>query len=37
MGLIGPGIRLPLTSLSPQFHDTMRSAMQHAALLLETV
>ncbi|HZV61098.1 MAG TPA: 4-hydroxy-tetrahydrodipicolinate synthase [Methylophilaceae bacterium] len=37
MGLIGPGIRLPLTSLSPQFHDTMRSAMQHASLLLETV
>lgn len=37
MGLIGPGIRLPLTSLSPQFHDTLRSAMQHASLLLETV
>ena len=37
MGLIGPGIRLPLTSLSAQYHDTMRTAMQHASLLLETV
>ena len=37
MGLIGPGIRLPLTTLSPQFHDTLRSAMQHASQLLETV
>jgi len=31
MGLIGPGIRLPLTPLSPQFHDQVRQAMAIAA------
>jgi 4-hydroxy-tetrahydrodipicolinate synthase len=36
MGLIGPGIRLPMVPLSSQHHDTLRSAMQHASLLLET-
>ncbi len=30
MGLIGPGIRLPLTPLSPQFHDPVRQAMNAA-------
>jgi 4-hydroxy-tetrahydrodipicolinate synthase len=28
MGLIGPGIRLPLVPLSPQYHDVIRNAMQ---------
>lgn len=37
MGLIGPGIRLPMVPLSAQHHETMRSAMHHASLLLETV
>ncbi|HEY6863495.1 MAG TPA: 4-hydroxy-tetrahydrodipicolinate synthase [Burkholderiales bacterium] len=32
MGLIGPGIRLPLTPLSPQFHDVVREAMRQADL-----
>jgi len=30
MGLIGPGIRLPLTPLSAQFHDRVRQAMDTA-------
>ena len=30
MGLIGTGIRLPLTPLSPQFHDVVREAMRAA-------
>ncbi len=30
MGLIGPGIRLPLTPLSAQFHDQVRQAMDTA-------
>jgi 4-hydroxy-tetrahydrodipicolinate synthase len=30
MGLIGMGIRLPLTPLSPQFHDVVREAMRAA-------
>ncbi len=30
MGLIGMGIRLPLTPLSPQFHDVVREAMREA-------
>ncbi len=30
MGLIGPGIRLPLTSLAPQFHAVVRDAMTAA-------
>jgi len=32
MGLIGPGIRLPLTELSAQFHDDVRAAMQTAGV-----
>ena len=32
MGLIGPGIRLPLTSLAAQFHDTVREAMRQAGI-----
>ena len=32
MGLIGPGIRLPLTSLAAQFHDTVRDAMRQAGI-----
>jgi 4-hydroxy-tetrahydrodipicolinate synthase len=27
MGLIGPGIRLPLTPLAPQYHSLVASAM----------
>jgi 4-hydroxy-tetrahydrodipicolinate synthase len=34
MGLIGSGIRLPLTPLSPQFHDVVREAMRQAELPL---
>lgn len=33
MGLIGPGIRLPLTPLSEQFHQAVESALQKAGLL----
>ncbi len=32
MGLIGAGIRLPLTPLSPQFHDVVREAMRQAEI-----
>ena len=32
MGLIGPGIRLPLTPLSSRFHTRVRSAMERAGL-----
>lgn len=32
MGLIGPGLRLPLTPLSGKFHDRLREAMRAAAL-----
>ncbi len=32
MGLVGPGIRLPLTPLSPQFHDVVREAMRQAEI-----
>lgn len=32
MGLIPPGIRLPLTFLSERFHDKVRQAMQQAGL-----
>jgi len=37
MGLIGPGLRLPMVPLSPQYHAVLRSAMEHASLLAETV
>lgn len=33
MGLIGPGIRLPLTPLAPRFHDRVRDALQRAGVL----
>ena len=33
MGLIGPGIRLPLTPLSAEHHDTVRQAMRQAGVL----
>jgi 4-hydroxy-tetrahydrodipicolinate synthase len=32
LGLIGGGIRLPLTPLAPQFHDLVREAMQQAGV-----
>src|SRR5213075_2703397 len=32
MGLIGPGIRLPLTSLAPQFHAVVLDAMTAAGV-----
>ena len=32
MGLIGNGIRLPLTPLAAQFHDTVRDAMRQAGI-----
>ncbi|HEY8119387.1 MAG TPA: 4-hydroxy-tetrahydrodipicolinate synthase [Methylophilaceae bacterium] len=32
MGLIGSGIRLPLVTLSEQYHDTLRSAMNDASI-----
>ena len=33
MGLIGPGIRLPLTPLSESFHETVRAALRQAGAL----
>ena len=33
LGLIPPGLRLPLTPLSAGLHDTLRSAMRHAKLI----
>lgn len=33
MGLIGAGIRLPLTPLSPQYHATVREALRQAGVL----
>jgi len=36
MGLIGPILRLPLTPLSHQHHDTLRQAMRSAQLIQET-
>lgn len=33
MQLISPGLRLPLVPLSPQFHETLRAAMQQADLI----
>ena len=32
MGLIGPGIRLPLTPLSSSFHDLLKGAMEQAGI-----
>ncbi len=34
MGLIGPGIRLPMTPLSEQYHDTVRCALRSAGVEL---
>jgi 4-hydroxy-tetrahydrodipicolinate synthase len=34
LGLIGTGIRLPLTPLSPQFHDVVREAMRQAEITI---
>ena len=34
MGLMGLGIRLPLTVLSPQYHDAVREAMRQASLAI---
>ncbi len=33
MGLVGPGIRLPLTPLSASFHETVRAALRQAGAL----
>ena len=33
MGLIGDGIRLPLTQLSNDFHDQLRDALEQAQLV----
>ncbi len=33
MGKIGPGIRLPLTELSAEYHDTVRDALREAGIL----
>jgi len=33
MGLIGPGMRLPLTPLAAQYHDTVRAALREAGCL----
>jgi 4-hydroxy-tetrahydrodipicolinate synthase len=33
LGLIGAGIRLPLTPLSAEHHDTVREAMREAGVL----
>ena len=33
LGVIPPGLRLPLTPLSTGFHDTVRDAMRHAGLI----
>lgn len=33
LGLIPPGLRLPLTTLSAGLHDTVRDAMRHASLI----
>jgi len=32
MGLIGAGIRLPLTVLSAQYHEVVAEAMRHAGI-----
>jgi 4-hydroxy-tetrahydrodipicolinate synthase len=34
--LVGPGIRLPLTPLSPHCHETVRSAMRAAGLSIKS-
>ncbi|HSH73631.1 MAG TPA: 4-hydroxy-tetrahydrodipicolinate synthase [Methylophilaceae bacterium] len=32
MGLVGPGLRLPLVALSAQYHDALRGAMKSASI-----
>jgi 4-hydroxy-tetrahydrodipicolinate synthase len=32
MGLIGGGMRLPMTPLSPEFHERVRVAMREAGI-----
>jgi 4-hydroxy-tetrahydrodipicolinate synthase len=34
MGLIGPGIRLPLTTFAPQHHAAVRAAMAQAGVTI---
>jgi 4-hydroxy-tetrahydrodipicolinate synthase len=34
LGLIGGGIRLPMTALSPEFHERIRVAMREAGIAL---
>jgi len=34
MGLIQPGLRLPLTPLAAQYHDTLRTAMRSAEIII---
>src|SRR5690606_22167667 len=34
MGMMEPGLRLPLAPLSAKFHDTVREAMQEAGIAL---
>ena len=34
MGLIAPGIRLPMTPLSPAHHETVRTSMRQAAIIV---
>jgi 4-hydroxy-tetrahydrodipicolinate synthase len=36
MGLIENELRLPLTKLSPQFHETVRAALREAGCLLQS-
>jgi 4-hydroxy-tetrahydrodipicolinate synthase len=36
LGLMGSGIRLPLTPLAPQYHELVRGAMQQAGVLKAT-
>jgi 4-hydroxy-tetrahydrodipicolinate synthase len=36
MGLIGGGIRLPLTPLSSSFHNLLRGAMEQAGVAART-
>lgn len=35
MGLIGGGLRLPMTPLSPEFHERVRGAMREAGIVLQ--
>jgi len=35
MGLIGGGMRLPLTPLSPEFHERVRGALREAGIVLQ--